>query len=112
MVTISGSIVFYVGHFMTKVCPIFLVDKRYICNMLNAQDVITVSPDIMGNQPVFKGTRVTVETLFDYLENGETIEAFLLEFPSVTREQAMSVIEIASKLLSSRNIIKLYETAA
>ena len=89
-----------------------MVDNVYICVMLNAQDVITVSPDIMGNQPVFKGTRVTVETLFDYLENGETIEAFLSEFPSVTREQAMSVIEIASKLMSSRNVIKLYETAA
>ena len=94
MVTLRGSIVFLGGLFMTKVYP-FFVDKVYICVMLNAQDVITVSPDIMGNQPVFKGTRVTVETLFDYLENGETIEAFLSEFPSVTREQAMSVIEIA-----------------
>lgn len=80
--------------------------------MLKASDVISISPDVMNNQPVFKGSRVTIETLFDYLENGETIETFLSEFPSVSREQAQSVIEIASKLMSSGNIIKLYETAA
>ncbi|MFN5619931.1 MAG: DUF433 domain-containing protein [Flavobacteriales bacterium] len=80
--------------------------------MLKVSDVISVSAEVMNNQAVFKGSRVTIETLFDYLESGETVETFLSEFPSVSREQAMAVIEIASKLLSSRNIIKLYETAA
>jgi uncharacterized protein (DUF433 family) len=80
--------------------------------MLNANEVITVNPEILGSQPVFKGTRVTIETLFDYLECGETLSDFINDFPSVSKEQAMAVIEIASKLLSSKNIFKLYETAA
>ena len=80
--------------------------------MNHVSDIITVNPEILGNQPVFKGTRVPVESLFDYLESGETLDIFLDNFPTVTRVQAMAVIEIASKLLSSQNILKLYEAAA
>lgn len=80
--------------------------------MLHANEIISVNPEILGSQPVFKGTRVTIETLFDYLESGETLDEFIDDFPSVTKDQAMAVIEIASKLLSSKNIFKLYETAA
>jgi uncharacterized protein (DUF433 family) len=80
--------------------------------MSHVSEIITVNPEILGNQPVFKGTRVPVESLFDYLENGETLDSFLDNFPTVTRVQAMAVIEIASKLLSSQNILKLYEAAA
>ena len=80
--------------------------------MNHVSDIITVNPEILGNQPVFKGTRVPVESLFDYLESGETLDSFLDNFPTVTRVQAMAVIEIASKLLSSQNILKLYEAAA
>jgi uncharacterized protein (DUF433 family) len=46
------------------------------------------------------------------LESGETLDIFLDNFPTVTKVQAMAVIEIASKLLSSQNILKLYEAAA
>jgi uncharacterized protein (DUF433 family) len=80
--------------------------------MSHVSDIITVNPEILGSQPVFKGTRVPVESLFDYLESGETLDSFLDNFPSVTRVKAMAVIEIASKLLSSQNILKLYEAAA
>jgi uncharacterized protein (DUF433 family) len=80
--------------------------------MSHVNDIITVNPEILGNQPVFKGTRVPVESLFDYLESGEALDSFLDNFPTVTKVQAMAVIEIASKLLSSQNILKLYEAAA
>jgi uncharacterized protein (DUF433 family) len=80
--------------------------------MNHVSDIITVNPEILGGQPVFKGTRVPVESLFDYLESGETLDSFLDNFPTVTKVQAMAVIEIASKLLSSQNILKLYEAAA
>lgn len=69
--------------------------------MSHGSDIITVNPEILGSQPVFNGTRVPVESLFDYLESGETLDSFLDNFPTVTRVQAMAVIEIASKLLSS-----------
>lgn len=69
--------------------------------MSHVSDIITVNPEILGSQPVFNGTRVPVESLFDYLESGETLDSFLDNFPTVTRVQAMAVIEIASKLLSS-----------
>ena len=80
--------------------------------MSHVSEIITVNPEILGSQPVFKGTRVPVESLFDYLESGETLDIFLDNFPTVTKVQAMAVIEIASKLLSSQNILKLYEAAA
>ena len=80
--------------------------------MSHVSDIITVNPEILGSQPVFKGTRVPVESLFDYLESEETLDSFLENFPTVTKVQVMAVIEIASKLLSSQNILKLYEAAA
>ena len=80
--------------------------------MKNARDFIGVDTEILGGQPVFKGTRVTIETLFTHLEHGESLDSFLEDFPTVSKDQAIGVIEIASKLLSSKNIIKMYETAA
>ena len=49
---------------------------------------ITVSPDILGGTPVFRGTRVPFDGLIDYLEAGETVDDFVCDYPSVTREQA------------------------
>jgi len=57
--------------------------------------LITSSTEIMGGTPVFAGTRVPVQTLFDYLEGGETIDDFLDGFPTVTREQVVAVLEAA-----------------
>jgi len=66
----------------------------------------------LGGQSVFKGTRVPVETLFDHLEAGVSLEEFLEDFPTVTKEQAISTLAVANKLLTSKNIAKLYEIAA
>jgi len=67
--------------------------------MVKNQPVISVSPDIMGGTPVFTGTRVPVQTLLDYLKGGESIDDFLDGFPSVTREQVITLLEEAEKQL-------------
>jgi len=64
--------------------------------------VISKNPDILGGTPVFRGTRVPIRTLFDYLEGGETLEDFLEGFPTVTRESAVAALEEAKDLLLSR----------
>jgi len=66
---------------------------------VNANDLITVDPDILGGTPVFKGTRVPVKTLFDYLEADYTLEEFLECFPSVTREMACRILERSESAL-------------
>jgi uncharacterized protein (DUF433 family) len=60
-------------------------------------EIISVSPDIMGGTPVFAGTRVPVQTLLDYLEAGESIDDFLEGFPTVTREQVIAFLEEAKE---------------
>lgn len=65
--------------------------------------VITKDPDILGGTPVFRGTRVPIQTLFDYLEGGETLEDFLEGFPTVSRESAVSALEEAKHLLLARS---------
>ena len=60
---------------------------------MKAGDLVTVDPDILGGTPVFKGTRVPVKTLFEYLENNYTLDDFLECFPSVTRDMARRVLE-------------------
>ncbi len=57
--------------------------------------LIIVDPDIQSGAPVFAGTRVPVQNLFDYLEEGDSLDIFLKQFPSVTREQAIAVLEKA-----------------
>lgn len=57
---------------------------------------VTIDKDIVGGTPVFKGTRVTVKTLFDYLEES-SLEEFLQGHPSVSREQTEAVIELAAQ---------------
>lgn len=53
------------------------------------------NPNILGGTPVFVGTRVPVQSLFDYIEGGETLNEFLHQFPSVTREQAIATLDSA-----------------
>ena len=79
---------------------------------MELKDLIVIDQEILGGQPVFKGTRVPVETLFDHLEAGVSLEEFLEDFPTVTKEQAIAALEIANKLLTSKNIAQLYEIAA
>jgi len=58
-----------------------------------------VDPQVMGGTPVFRGTRVPVQTLLDYLESGSTIDDFLDGFPTVKRQQAIDFLEIAKEQL-------------
>jgi uncharacterized protein (DUF433 family) len=60
---------------------------------------ISVAPDVLGGSPVFSGTRVPVQTLLDYLEAGESIDDFLVGFPSVSREQVVAFLESAKDRL-------------
>ena len=64
-------------------------------------NLISKSPEIMSGTPVFKGTRVPIKNLFDYVETGETLDSFLADFPSVTKEQAVQVLELAGELGTS-----------
>jgi len=61
--------------------------------------LVSVSSEIMGGTPVFAGTRVPVQTLIDYLENGESIDDFLDGFPTVKRQQIIAFLEEAKKRL-------------
>jgi len=63
--------------------------------MSNKASIIHSDPEILGGTPVFVGTRVPVQSLFDYLEGGETLEEFLRQFPSVKREQAIAALDLA-----------------
>jgi uncharacterized protein (DUF433 family) len=60
--------------------------------------VVHSHPEIMSGTPVFVGTRVPVQALLDYLEEGDTIDSFLDAFPSVTREQAVAFLEQAAHM--------------
>lgn len=67
--------------------------------MFENHPIISISPEVMGGTPVFTGTRVPVQTLLDYLKAGESIDDFLDGFPTVTKEQAIALLEEAGKLL-------------
>lgn len=61
--------------------------------MSGIKNLVEVDPEKLGGTPVFYGTRVPIQNLFDCLETGETIDEFLDQFPTVTREQALAVLE-------------------
>lgn len=65
-------------------------------------DAITRDPELMHGTPVFRGTRVPVKTLFEYLENGDSLDDFLEGFPTVSRELAVLVLEEAKELRLAR----------
>lgn len=71
-------------------------------------DLITRSDDLLGGTPVFAGTRVPVQTLFDYLEEGDTLDEFLDDFPAVSKEHAIKVLEKMKETF----LAQAYESAA
>ncbi len=79
---------------------------------MDIRELITNDIDILGGQTVFKGTRVPVESLFDHLEAGISLDAFLEDFPTVTKEQAIALLDLANKLINSKNLDQLYEAVA
>ncbi len=72
---------------------------------MNIKDLIEVNPERMSGTPCFKGTRVPIGHLFEFLESGETLDEFLRQFPSVTREQALGVLEMSKESLLSHDEI-------
>ncbi len=75
-------------------------------------DVITIDKEIQSGTPVFKGTRVPIQSLFWHIESGVTIDEFLEDFPSVTKKQVVQLLELSSKIINTPQIIQLYETVA
>lgn len=64
--------------------------------------VIHSDPEILGGTPVFVGTRVPLRNLIDYLEHGYSLDEFVDEFPSVSREQVIAALEAADEMLTAR----------
>jgi uncharacterized protein (DUF433 family) len=72
---------------------------------MNIKDVVDVNPKRMSGAPCFTGTRVPINHLFEHIESGETLDEFLRQFPSVTRDQALAVLELSkASLLANHEI--------
>lgn len=79
---------------------------------MDIQEIINIDPEILGGCPVFMGTRVPIQTMFDHLEENIPLDEFLDDFPTVSREQAVALLEALSKMATSKNIAQLYAAAA
>lgn len=66
--------------------------------------LISSSPDRLGGEPCFAGTRVPVRALIDYIEGGQLLADFLADFPAVSREHAVAVLELARQALLSQAV--------
>ncbi|MEX8547239.1 MAG: DUF433 domain-containing protein [Mucilaginibacter sp.] len=66
---------------------------------------VSIDPEVMSGAPVFAGTRVPIQNLFDYLENGEDLAEFLDDFPSVTKEAALAVLEMAKRSITTEKLL-------
>jgi uncharacterized protein (DUF433 family) len=75
--------------------------------MSDSKNLVEIDPEKLSGTPVFYGTRVPIQNLFDCLEGGESLDEFLDQFPTVTREQALAVLEE-----SKERLILGYESAA
>jgi uncharacterized protein (DUF433 family) len=69
---------------------------------MNERQLITRNPNVLGGTPVFTGTRVPVQALFDYLEGGEPLDVFLDHFPMVERSHAVAVLELLKEIAISQ----------
>ncbi|MGV2826579.1 DUF433 domain-containing protein [Myxosarcina sp. GI1(2024)] len=69
--------------------------------MTTKSNVIVSDPELMGGTPVFRGTRVPIKNLIDYLEAGDSLDTFIAHFPSVTKHDAISILELAKEMLMS-----------
>lgn len=87
-------------HFSVKIERIFTPKTNKIV-MLSTSRIVHSDTDILGGTPVFIGTRVPMKILLDYLEAGDSLNEFLDHFPSVSRQQAIAVLELAKEMLTS-----------
>jgi uncharacterized protein (DUF433 family) len=69
---------------------------------MQAGQIIVKDDDILGGTPVFRGTRVPFQALLDYLEGGQTLDEFLDDFPTVSKETAVAALELAKSALVSQ----------
>jgi len=69
---------------------------------MQPNDIIVKDRDILGGTPVFRGTRVPFQALLDYLEGGQTLDEFLDDFPTVSKDAAVAALEFAKSLLVSQ----------
>jgi uncharacterized protein (DUF433 family) len=76
---------------------------------MTLHDIVSIDSETLSGQPVFKNTRVPIESLFDHLEAGVPLDEFLDDFPTVIREQAVALLEIANKLVTSKRVTELYQ---
>lgn len=71
--------------------------------------VINIDPEIMSGAAVFRGTRVTIQTLFDYIESGKTVEDFIADYDWIKKEQALEVLEIAKSFVSNKKYLNILD---
>ncbi|TRX45779.1 DUF433 domain-containing protein [Fulvivirga sp. M361] len=74
--------------------------KSVILIQVMSNQLLTISPEVLGGTPVFFNTRVPVKNLFDYLKGGDSLKDFLTDFPSVSKEQALKVLSLAENILT------------
>lgn len=69
------------------------------------QNIITIDPEIVSGTPVFKGTRVPIQSLFDYVCTGESVEAYLEDYPYVTKEQVLALLKLSGQLFLQTTLL-------
>lgn len=80
--------------------------------IMDLKNLIETDKEILGGQPVIVGTRVPVESLFDHLEAGISLDEFLNDFPTVSKEKAVAILDIANKLITSEKAAEFYEASS
>jgi uncharacterized protein (DUF433 family) len=81
-------------------CRVAIAGNPASLRGMKTTSVVKIDPEILSGTPCFAGTRVPARTLIDYLEGGDSLESFLEDFPTVSREQAVALLEEASELLA------------
>ncbi len=79
---------------------------------MKISDIVTINQEIQSGTPVFTGTRVPIQSLFWHLESGITIDEFLEDFPSVTKNQVVLLLKLTNKMVNTPQVIQFYETVA
>jgi uncharacterized protein (DUF433 family) len=87
--------------FFPRAVPPSVIRKGRRPPMTKLEQIVRRDPEILGGMPVFVGTRVPIRSLFDDLERGDTLDEFLHQFPSVKREQALALLDLAHQSVSA-----------
>lgn len=82
-------------------CSLLRLSNASHIFVLMLKDIVNIDPEVLSGTPVFKGTRVPIKALFDYLEGGKTLDAFFEDFPAVKHSQVSGLLNAAHQLLIS-----------